>query len=245
MLLVHHCRIAQGGDELRRPMLRYGLLRRLAASAADRDATLLAFGIGDHEVRLVLEADPQTAYHLVRGVKAGTSRAARSWDVVVMWGDTTVREVAEDRLALEVAWCHRVGDDPDPLATPWTSHRDLLGYRHADFFDPIPLRARVDALDVHRRAGGAPLPSRATSVDDAGLNGLLRVAAAVLGVLPANRRCFRLFVHLARAAGYRTPELARALQLTGRRIRQLAQGDEPLLPLAMAHLDDPRLAVVP
>jgi hypothetical protein len=75
--------------------------------------------------------------------------------------------------------------------------------------------------------------------------GLLRVSAAVIGVLPSDRRCFRLFVHLARMAGWETVNLASALALTPRRVRQLAAEDEPDLPLALWAFDDPRLAIVP
>lgn len=246
MFHVFDCQIAHGAAGLRRSMVRYAFLRRLAAAAARRHVTVLAFGIGEASVRLVLQGDATDVGHVVRGTKSGTSRALRGADTLLLWGETIQRSTTQAQLAQHVAWCHRVDDVTPPLANPWTSHRDLLGYRQAEFFDATALRAQVDAAQVHDLAGGGPLPL-AGRMDHlaAGLDDLLRAAAAVLGVLPANRRCFRLFVHLARAQGWANHELARALMLTGRRIRQLAQDDEPLLPVAEAHMCDTRLLRVP
>ena len=67
----------------------------------------------------------------------------------------------------------------------------------------------------------------------------------LLGVLPADRRCFRLFVHLGNARGWSTQDLAAALALTARRVRQLKASPEPMLRVALMSLADPRLCVVP
>jgi hypothetical protein len=77
------------------------------------------------------------------------------------------------------------------------------------------------------------------------MNRLVRIAAGVLGMLPANRSTFRLVVHLGRALGYAVDQIAAALQLTSRRIRQLFADHEPLLEAALLHVADPRLGVVP
>jgi hypothetical protein len=245
MLSVHVTQIERGADALRRPPLRYGVLARMAASARARDVRILAFGLGERELRVVLEGDPAECLNVLRGTKGGTARAARAWDAWVYWGDTERHELTEAGLIDAVVACHAVGPHADPLENPWTSHRDLLGFRRADFFDPRPLRERVDPRAVHRLAGGGALPDPTLPVAETTLERALRVSAAVLGVPPAHRRCFRLFVHLGRTLGFGTPELASALMLTGRRIRQLHADDEPLLPLALAHLADGRLAQVP
>jgi hypothetical protein len=71
------------------------------------------------------------------------------------------------------------------------------------------------------------------------------MAGSVLGVLPGDRRSFRLFVHLAIARGFSKADLADALVLTQRRIRQLAAATEPQLDLGLCALADPRLRCVP
>lgn len=246
MPVLFHCHIAEGAAALRRPILRYGLLRRLFKCAERRDVRVLAFGLGDHELRVVLEGPDDLLRNVLRGTKSGTCREARSWGDVMYWGATERHEVPAEGLAEAIASCHRVDDTVPALANPWTSHRDLMGYREARFFDAETARARVDPLEVHRLAKGGALPTEAgLPTSDAALQDILRVSAAVVGVLPANRRCFRLFVHVARTMGFQTAELARALMLTGRRIRQLSQGQEPLLDVAMAHLSDARLCEVP
>jgi hypothetical protein len=54
-----------------------------------------------------------------------------------------------------------------------------------------------------------------------------------------------VFVRLAREMGWGTRDIAYALALTPRRIRQLAEKAPPTLPLAFTALSDPRLRVVP
>jgi len=240
-----HFEVIDGG--LGRPWLRYGLLERAARSAARREVQVLAFGLGPTEVRLVLEGGEEEVRNTVRGLKVGTIREVRAWGGRLCWGPVVRQPVGE--LGEAVAWAHLApvdGGTPGPLATPWSSHRDLLGFRTATFYDPAVLDGRVDPHEIHRLCGGEPLPDGWPPPGGReSLSVLLRLAGAVLGVLPADRRCFRLFVHLARARGWGTSDLARALTLTTRRIRQLACLDEPLLPVAMTALGDPRLCRVP
>jgi hypothetical protein len=245
MSTLFRCPIAYGADSLRRVGSRYDLIERLTDAARARDVSLLAFGLGDDELRVILEGDEAQCANVVRVTKAATCRTARTAGDVIMWGSGERVAVTEATLAEQVAFCHRVGPGADPLASPWTSHRDLLGYRQAPFFQPVALAARVDALHVHALAGGGPLPARGRRTVRATLTEVLRIAAAVVGVPPGHRRSFRLFVHLGRAIGWAPVELAKALVLTSRRIRQLSVGDEPLLGAALAHIADARLAVVP
>lgn len=228
-------------------VFRYEVLGRLAASARGQGVELLAFGFAPTELRMVLAGEPDRIGHAIRGLKVGTLRAAGRWDLSLRSGPT-LREPATD-VEAAVIWAHRgpvEAGAAGPLASPWSSHRDLLGFRRAPFFDPGPALRRVDPRRVHAGCGGEPLP--AGWPPEGGfeqLSTLLRVAGGVLGVLPADRRCFRLFVHLARARGWQTRDLAEALDLTGRRVRQLAAEPEPVLPLALATLGDPRLSRVP
>lgn len=246
MTVMFRCPVAYGGENLKRASVRYDLIERLTEACRGRGLTLVAFGIGDDELRLVLDGDEDGVDNVVRVTKAGTSRMVRNLGQVVMWGVTERTLVREAELAARVAWAHRVVDG-DPLASPWTSHRDLLGFRRAAFFDASPVARRVDVRLVHQLAGGAELPvlRRRAQPTERGLGDVLRVSAAVLGVPPGHRRSFRLFVHLGRALGWAPAELAKALVLTARRIRQLSVGSEPLLPVAFAHLNDARLAHVP
>lgn len=245
MPVAVRCRITHGSSHIARANDRYSLIGRIAACCHRRDVQLLAFGVGDHEIRVVLDGDLHEAELAVLAVRSGTSRAVTARGATILWGDTDTHDVEEGKLPDAIAWAHTVVEGADPLTAPWTSHRDLLGFRHAPFFNAAPVRARVRPEDVHRLAGGGPLPGRPAGLSEAGLDRILRVSAAVLGVPASDRVCFRLFVHLARAQGWRSPDLERALQLTGRRIRQLAAAPEPLLQLAERHLADERLAVVP
>ena len=104
-------------------------------------------------------------------------------------------------------------------------------------------KKRIDCQALHRRIGGAVAqPQIPRSRTRRTLNELLRVSGAVLGVLPADRKCFRLFAHLAKEQGWRNMDIALALSLTSRRIRQLLSQTEPNLHLAYSSLGDARLA---
>jgi hypothetical protein len=245
MPVAVRCPIAIGQEHVARPIARYDLVHRLSACCARRGVRLLAFGVGPREVRALLDGPSEDVALAVLALRSGTARAVRSAGGALMWGDTEHQTVRDEVLATAIAWTHAATGEGDPLASPWSSHRDLLGFRRAGFYDADPMRARVDPEEVHRLAGGAPLPPRRRALSDAGLDRILRVAAAVLGVPASDRTCFRLFVHLARAQGWATPDLERALRLTGRRIRQLAAAPEPLLPVAEVHLADARLCQVP
>jgi len=226
-------------------MFKYELLARVARAAVRQEAQLVAFGLNSDELRLVIEGDDADIVNLMRGVKVGTARATSQFNIEVSWGCTDRYVIQPGQLTEAVVWCHDVGR-LDPLASPWTSHRDLMGFRSARFFNADGLRARVTATQVHELAGGRPLPKGWPPANrQESLNMLLRVSAAVLGVLPADRKCFRLFVHLARSRGWGTRRCAEALALTDRRIRQLASAAEPMITTALTALGDPRLCVVP
>jgi hypothetical protein len=241
--------VESGYDGLTRNLLRYGLLERVRRFCEKANVVWLAFGVGERGVRLVLDGEAAAIAGVIKRLKIGTVRDARQARVDLYFRPTV--RVACEASGLEdaVIWAHRGApwEGAGPLSTPWTSHRDLLGYRIADFFDANPLRARVDADRLHRRAGGRSLPSPTPELPRTreSLPVLLRMAAAVRGLDPSDRRCFRLFVHLAEARGWTFLAMARALALTDRRVRQLASEAEDHLDLAMVALGDDRLAIVP
>lgn len=230
-------------------VFRYEVMDRLSKSAASRGVAILAFGFCSDALRLVLEGGAEDVKNVLRGLKVGTIRAAERWGVSLRTGPTIREAVADGGLLDAVAWAHRAPIEAGangPLASPWSSHRDVLGFRRASFYDPSVLAGRIDPNQLQRRCGGDPLPSGwppAPGREDLSL--LLRIAGSVLGVLPADRRCFRLFVHLAKARGWATIEVARALSITTRRVRQLAAELEPTFDVAMMSLADPQLSRVP
>lgn len=235
------------GGRLRGAMARYDVLTRLSASAERVGVVPIAFGLGEDSVRVLLDGDEHAAREALRYLKVGTSRALRNVGLPVTCSETAAAPLGD--LSEAIAWCHRapLEGNADPLSTPWSSHRDLLGYRAASFFDARVVRRRVDPLVVHELAGGAgkppgwpPLGPKREELDY-----LLRLAGAVRGVLPSDRSCFRLFVHLARARRWLTKDVAEALTLSTRRVRQLGAEREPALETALACLAHPALRVVP
>jgi hypothetical protein len=239
--------VVDGVECLKRPMLRYGILRRLEECARRQQITVLAFGVHDTQVRVVMEGEHDAAELAIRGVKVGTHRHASSFESGLVLGDTRSVSLHEHDLVEAVAWCHRLDGRADPLSSPWTSHRDLLGLRDADYFDARRIRALVDAAEVHALCGGQPAPTAEPAHEGSPsrrpLQLLLRIAASVRGVLPANRSCFGLFVQLAVREGWQQAPIAKALMLTPRRVRQLSRLDEPMLPAALRHLQDQRLVL--
>lgn len=243
------CGLAKGHAALVSAVMRYGVLERLSATSERAGVELLAFGLGDGKLRMLVQGEAGGIANTLRGLKVGTSRAARELGETLRWSGNDRWPVTELDLQAAVAWVHAAPVEAGavgPLASPWSSHRDLMGYRHAPFYDAGVLEGRVDPQEVHRLAGGHGLPELDEDLPaHASLSILLRVAAAVRGVLPADRRCFRLFAHLAARMGWKTVDIAHALALTNRRVRQLKAAEEPLVPTALITLCDPKLGRVP
>lgn len=227
-------------------IFRYEALDRLARITTARGVRVLAFGFGRTELRLVLEGEPSALQRSLASFKVGTRRAAWHKGVKLRRAMSWRDELPEDRLLEAVVWAHGAPVEAGAccaLASPWSSHRDVLGFRRARFYDPAPLQQRLDLRELAQKVGEKQSEPPFDPPGD--LSFLLRIAAAVLGVLPTDRRCFRLFVHLARALGFANAPLADVLALTVRRVRQLAAEVEPLLPLALLSVNDRRLARVP
>jgi hypothetical protein len=239
---------AGGAGSSRGAYVRYDVLMRLRRVADAREVAILAFGWHDEGLRLVLEGTSSAISHTLRALKIGTRKFGQQWSLDLQLSEAS-RDAVDD-LADAVAWAHRAPVDCgaiSPLASPWSSHRDLMGYRVAGFYDASVLARRVDRLDVHFRAGGTGVPDGwpPTHAAREPLEVLLRVAGAVVGVLPSDRRCFRLFVHLARARGWSNRPTAHALAMTDRRVRQLAAEPEENVLIGLITLSDPRLCLVP
>jgi hypothetical protein len=224
---------------------RYEVLDRVYRSAQKRGVGFLAFGFAERELRLVVEGTADEVRSVLRGIKVGTVRSASRWGLPLRAGPTRRYHVKD--LVQGVAWAHAgpvEAGAPHPLASPWCSHRDLLGFRRANFYDASVLRGRVDVQQLCTIVAARQRPNRVVRERE-DLTELLRVASAAIGVLPGDRRCFRLFVHLAKARGWPTIAVADALAVTARRVRQLANEIEERLPLALAALQDPLACRVP
>lgn len=241
---MHRVTLPWSGEPaiLANPGFRYAILDRLARLARARDVDLLAFGIGTPAIRLVLDADADRVDAVVGALRSGTSRSSDGRRADLAWRPTGM--CWADDAPASVLWAHAACEG-DPLASPWTSHRDWLGFRQAAFFDASPRRGIDRARLV--RAADTPPPSRTPTAPPrrAPMGELLRISAAVLGRLPADPRTFGLYAHTAAAVGYPPRRTAAALAVTPRRVYQLLHRPHPLVPVALAHLADARLATVP
>ena len=238
--------LVDGPTRLSGAVFRYDVVSRLRKTCDTHDTAFLAFGFDDQRLRVVLEGEPHRVREAVRGFKVGTVRAAARWGLSVTSGHHDRRPC--DSLEDAILWAHGPAPEQGPLATPWTSHRDLTGFRRARFYDASAVRRRLEPAALHRVLGGADERLAVVPRDpppDVSIVGVLRAAAAVVGVVPSDRRCFRPFVHVARWCGFRTDDLARALALTQRRIRQLGAEPDPGVDLVRFTLVDPALSRVP
>ena len=236
---------------LNRSMFRYGLFERLARCAQKQEVGVVAWGVYHNDFRVVFRGREDQVRDVMRGVRVGTVRAAKSWGVALPTRVTDRWCVPVHQEEDAVFWAHSSAREHrgDPLADPWTSHRDLMGYRRSSTFSPTSPPDRGTVARVHARLGGGPVPSMPASEELDGsctdLCVLLKTASSVLGVLPGDRRAFRLFVQLGRHLGWPTRSLAEALCLTRRRIRQLSAEPERHLELACLYLADERMRCAP
>jgi hypothetical protein len=249
--MVERVSVDVGGNEgLCGALFRYGVLERMSRIARSHDVGVLAWGFARGELRVILEGTPTDIATVLRGLRVGTTRAIGATGIPLTLAVPIRTPLQPWDLEAAVTWAHRApieGTGRDPLESPWSSHRDLLGFRMGDAVDLARLEGRVDPRRIHAALGGEALPSGwpPPLAERANLTRLLRVAAGVLGVLPADRRCFRLFVHLARHEGWQSADIAGALALTTRRVRQLGVEPEPFLGLARVTLGSAALSNVP
>ena len=117
-------------------VLRYDVLHRMQRSAERSHTAVWGFGLANGRLRLVVRGDEANAASLGRRIRVGTRlslppslRPRQSWSLV--------EPLADADLVAGIAWAHGavLQHAPTVFASPWSSHRDLLGFRRAPFFD--------------------------------------------------------------------------------------------------------------
>lgn len=216
---------------------RYALLDRVWRKCGDHAVGFRGFSLA-REASFLLDGSCDAVAWVLRKVRLGNARDHGS-GALLRARRYAVYDAFEALVELH-------GSHPDPLADPWSSHRDLMGFRKAWFFDSSAW-ARPDSQRLHVRLNAGPVP-RKPGVPDLVPDDLrlcTRIAAAVLGRLPGHRSSYRLTVQMARAGGLRQKDVAEGLLLSPRYVRILERQPEPLLHRALCCLGDPRLRVVP
>lgn len=207
---------------------RLGLLASICRMVHRRGGRLVAFGMGD-DLRLVLAAMPIDGF--ARAVRIAIGRRG---------GRSSGHAVHVARTAhIAAVWAHRQVDGA-PLAAPWTSHRDLLGYRRSGWVRPWPA-ARAGRL--HADLGGGVLPGTAPSSSTAAIR--RRAAAATLGRELGDPSTFALVARMGRAQGLSLSEAAAESTLSRRRVAQLGRHRGRLVGAGLTATGDPRLLVWP
>jgi hypothetical protein len=199
-----------------------------AVSRVRGSAELVAFGFGPTRLHLVLDGDDAAVAHMLGRVgRSVRHRQGVRAPLLLRPGVELLPAVAEaHRAVLELGvLC--------PLDSPWSSHRDAMGYRRSPWYDANVL-GDLDRRALHALAGGRALaegwPLAAPPREP--LDVLFNVACEVHGHLPGDRRAFPLFAQLAREQGWRPLDVAGALRLTRRRVHQLLHVPQPGLDVA-------------
>jgi hypothetical protein len=209
-----------------------------------------AFGFGHRHLRLLVSGGGLATAQLSKGLKVAASNTARNlglpWQAESTYARAWYGSVLEG-----AAWVQRDVLSPgrrDALATPWTSHRDALGLRRAPFFDPAPLLAAVDPARLHRACSRGPLPLPPRALPRGmhhDLHGLMRLSAAVHGVLPATRSCFPTFVQASHRCGASRQAIGEALSVGPRQVRHYLKVPTRGVGPVLTSLTDARLLCVP
>jgi hypothetical protein len=216
-----------------------GQMEVILRSAARCGVRLLGFGCGQSTIRIVGDGNRSSFRNQQRGLKVGVRHLAKRCGVDgLRWTDTVVRHHPDKELPQWVDWAHAVVDitvDEAMRNRPCTSYWDYHGLRCHHLFDPV-------ANLVVR--SGAVSPTTDVVFPQPTLHYILSVSSFVLGFRDADPKSFALFVALAKQYGYTHRELAKALCLTERRIRQLTQVNSPNVRTAYrflraAHYADP------
>lgn len=228
------------------PLFRYELVERLWRATKKQRVQVVAWGLCGSELRVVLRGSDTAVKNVMRGVRVGTVRSASQQGVRLRSGSSDRWRVEERALESVIAWAHQ-GDGEmhtDPLEEVWTSHRDMMGVRYPVGWGQIIACTAEQTERIHIALGGGVWPPIEDVRPPPGtqLGHLLRAASSALGILPGDRRGFRLFVHLARTSGWPTRSIAAALCLTRRRVRQLAAESESLCGVAAHYVSDRRLS---
>ena len=146
-----------GDFGFRTTLFRYSLLRRTMSTANKCGGCVLAFAFEDDGVWFLFEAPTDAIGRMVRGIKVGTIRHGRTMGVELAFGDAR-RELRDDpRAAILELHGFRVSAS-GPLVNPWTSHRDLMQLRFANFIHTERVRQLgICAKEIHEALGGEDL----------------------------------------------------------------------------------------
>ncbi len=221
--------------------LRYDLLGRLARAARRHRADVLAFGFDTGGVRVVIEGGRRDLERALRALEVGLGRTTPELGIEAQ--GVVTEAAAGDRLTSAVVWAHQAVLEAEPrlpsaLASAWSSHRDVLGHRRASFVDGSAVGRRVDLARLTEACGGLGR-ARRHGTRPPPLLYLSRLAASVVGRVPADPRTFALFAQAARRAGWRARDVGDALLVGTRRVRQLCAEPLPELALVASALGHP------
>jgi len=250
MLTTMEVDVSAGNSRLGAPAVRYGLLHTLRCASRKLGVQVYAFGFGHRHLRLLVSGSGLATSQLSKGLKVAASNTARhlglAWRAESTWSRAWGGTVLEG-----AAWAQRDAlpqGRRDALATPWTSHRDALGLRRAPFFDAAPLLAAVDPARLHRACSRGPMPRPPRHLPSGlhiDLHGLMRISAAVHGVLPASNACFATFVQASDRCGASRAAIGDALAVGPRRVRYYLTAPTPCVSPVLTSLTDARLLRVP
>jgi putative transposase len=220
---------------------------------------LLAFCLMSTHAHLVFEvADMAEAERIVRRIVRRLNSTAEERGVARI--DTPHLQVLEDDYAVlrYTAYAHanpvKAEMVDDPLAWPFSSHRDVYGLRRTRWFAPDRLLSKmseaVDARWLHRKAEGwrkvpfLDTPEKRKHPTE-GLPLIGRAVASVFGLTeeemlarPKARRCFAM---AALTEGWKPSAIADMLRWTPRHAQRVGLGDTPEVRSVLAVLRDDRL----
>jgi len=225
---------------------------RLTRRLGDRwSVSPRAFRLGPTWASFLVEGDAASVGQWTRLMQTGYGVRRYHQHDPMMWqpvmrvalpGEASARD-ASDRL-------HR-GMEPDPLMVPWSSLRDGLGLRRADWFDGGWLAAR-GGPGLYQGAGGLErLPDPDGALALSGFAALPEhdpwplveaAVAASTGADPTGRRMKTLCAQVAWARGWSLKGLARRLEVQVIAVRRMLRRERVLAAQrAVLHLEDARL----
>ena len=237
-----------GGPAIRSTVLRYDILARLRRCARRSRVDVLAFGLAAGRARLVTRGTHCRVRSFAHAVKTGTRRALPPGQRRPT-AHTSFHPLPGGDLPGGIAWAHAavLCEVPSVLRSPWSSHRDLLGFRRAHFYDAKRTRRLVDPAQVHRHVSAQAAPVLEPAEPDPGLHPdeALHISAAVHGVLPGHWSSRRTAAHMLWQAGYGTAIISDWLGISRRRSQQLLQLPAADVQRAWASVAHPDLRHVP
>ena len=214
-----------------------GQMEVILRSAARCGVRVLGFACGVEMIRVVAKGDRSAFRNQQRGLKVGVRHLAKRCQVKgLRWVDTIVREHPSVEVPEWVDWAHHLVDVSLANAIhrqPCTSYWDYRRLRRHHLFKPLERLLQQPVTDERSEKYARDKPT---------LRYILSVSAFVLGLQDANPKSFALFVALTKKHGYTHYELAKALCLTERRIRQPTHVPTPNIETAYRFLKAAHIA---